>query len=151
MRNGILNFAPAPVGQNPFPAGCTGNGNAGSSNGKPYVQCQVSVDPKIKPLVALGGYWPEQNGSLSGLGNTGIYNLVGNIVFKEDYVTTRIDHKFSDKDSIFGTYLYDNGLTDQPSALNLWIFGNTSVANFAALEETHVFSPSPGELTQIWI
>jgi hypothetical protein len=134
-RNGILNF---PTGTN-FPGGCVSNGVSGTLNNTSYNQCVVPVDSKIKPFLA---FWPTPNGGLSGVGNTGVYNLVGTTIFKEDYVTTRIDHRFSDKDTLFGTYLFDDGLTDQPSALNLWIFGNTSRRNFVALEETHVFGPA---------
>jgi len=35
----------------------------------------------------------------------------GQQVIKENFVTTRIDHKFSDKDSLFGTYLFDRTRT----------------------------------------
>jgi hypothetical protein len=131
VRNGKINFA-SPAN---FPSGCVADGTPN--------QCQIAINPKMKPFLA---FWPEPTpgaGFASGSFNN-IANFIQttNTIFKEDFVTARLDHKFSDKDSAFVTYLYDNGLTDQPSPLNLWTFGNTSVRQFLSIEETHVFSPS---------
>ena len=37
----------------------------------------------------------------------GSLRFQGQQIVTENFVTTRIDHKFSDRDSLFGTYLYD--------------------------------------------
>jgi hypothetical protein len=63
-------------------------------------------------------------------------------VVSENYFTLRVDHKISDKDSLFGTYMYDKNPFNQTD-----LFANTGVLSqsarqLAALEWTHAFSPS---------
>jgi len=87
-------------------------------------------------------FWPLPNGPLLGTGNTGIFNIAVNANFHDNFVTTRIDRRFSDKDSASGTYLLDTAYTNQPDALNDVLLGNTSSRTLAAIEETHIFSPS---------
>src|SRR6267154_3112552 len=55
---------------------------------------------------------------------------------------TRIDHKFTDKDSIFGTYLYDRTPYSSPDGMNNVLLGSTSARQIVAVEETHSFTPS---------
>jgi len=100
---------------------------------------QLTIDPKIKPFFA---FYPKPNGAPVPPGNFANYVLVSSTTLKEDYVTGRIDRTFSDKNTLHGTYLYDNGITIQPAGLNAWTFGNTSIRHFGALEETHVFGPA---------
>lgn len=99
----------------------------------------VGVDPKVLPYLPL---WPMPNAGLIGTGNTGHYLTVVNAISRENFVTARIDRKFSDKDSIFGTYLYDPGLVESPDALQTVLSSNNSGRQSLALEETHTFSPS---------
>src|SRR6266404_7157479 len=42
-----------------------------------------------------------------GPGDLGTFTFSGQQVVSENFVTTRVDHRFSEKDSLFGTYLYD--------------------------------------------
>jgi hypothetical protein len=101
----------------------------------------VSGDVKVDPnIVKYLGLYPHATGSVSG--NKGFYTPHGVQVVKEDYYTTRVDHKISDKNSLFGTYMYDTNPFTQPDALeNLNILSQT-VRHIAALEESHIFSPN---------
>jgi hypothetical protein len=99
----------------------------------------IKVDPLVQPFLA---FWPLPNAGLIGTGNTGHFLTVINAVSRENFVTARIDRKFSDKDSIFGTYLYDPALVESPDALQTVLNSNNSGRQTIALEETHVFTPS---------
>src|SRR3984893_18636004 len=87
-------------------------------------------------------FYPLPNGPLLGTGNTGIFNLTTNANFHDNFVTTRIDRTFSIKDSVSATSLLDTAYTNQPDALNDVLLGSTSSRALAAIEETHIFSPS---------
>ena len=94
----------------------------------------VAVDPKIVPYLAL---YPLPNGAVSG--DTGVYFLPTTTTTREDFFTTRVDHKFSEKDSLFGTYLFDDGRTTAPDAFNNKVVATLSRRQAAVLEETHIF------------
>ena len=99
----------------------------------------IKVDPKVAPFLA---FWPLPNDGLIGTGNTGHYLTVVNALSHENFVTTRIDRKFSDKDSLFGTWLYDPAIVESPDALQTVLSSNNSGRTTIALEETHIFGPS---------
>jgi hypothetical protein len=63
-------------------------------------------------------------------------------VINENFVTTRIDHKFSDKDSLFGTYLYDRTPYSSPDSMGNVGLGSLSSRQIVAAEETHSFTPT---------
>lgn len=125
-RNGILNFA-SPAS---FPTGCTPTAVTN--------QCQVTVDTNVKPFLGL---WPMPNAGLIAPGNTGTYAIDTRQGTSEDFVTGRIDRKFSDRDSMLASYEYDNGTLQAPDALNNVEVGNKTTRQFVGIEETHVFSP----------
>jgi hypothetical protein len=99
----------------------------------------VTVDPAAAQYLQ---FWPISSGALLGTGNTQIYNTSFNNPAHDNFVTTRIDHTFSNKDSASGTYLFDTSFYDSPDSLSTSIFGNQSSRQLAALEETHIFSQS---------
>jgi Carboxypeptidase regulatory-like domain len=96
----------------------------------------VTVDPQVEPALAL---WSPPNGTV--FGDTGIYSFAGQSVTTENFVTARVDHKFREQDSVFGTYQYDKALTTLPDALNDVLVGQRAFRQFIALEESHIFSP----------
>jgi len=104
-------------------------------------QCQVQVDPTVAQYL---NFWPTPpaNAPILGDGNTAQITQAVNNVVHENFVTTRIDNRFSDKDSLSGTFLYQNGLNNEPDPLNQVLFGNTSTEDMLSLQETHIFSPS---------
>jgi outer membrane receptor protein involved in Fe transport len=103
-------------------------------------QCQVQVDPTAATYLQ---FWPVPgpNAPLLAGGNAALVNEVINNVLHENFVTTRIDHRFSGKDSLSGTFLYNNALNNQPDPLDQTIFGNKSTNDMVSLQETHIFTP----------
>jgi hypothetical protein len=129
-RNGILEF---PGGPSTFPSGCTSTNNPSDPN-----QCQVTVDSLVKPFLVL---WTPPNAGLLGTGDTGTFSFAAQAVTAENFVTARIDHKFSDMDSLSGSFQYDKSITSLPDGLNDNLVGQKAIHDFVGLEETHVFSP----------
>ncbi len=99
----------------------------------------VTVDPAAQQYLAL---YPVQNGSIAGSNDLATFTFAGQQIVNENFVTTRIDHKFTDKDSIFGTYLYDRTPYSSPDGMNNVLLGSTSARQIVAVEETHSFTPS---------
>jgi hypothetical protein len=97
----------------------------------------VTVDPLVQKYLAL---YPHANTGISG--NKGVFVFAGVRVVHENFYTTRLDHKISDKDNLFATYNYDDTpFTQQDAFGNLNILSQTT-RHIAALEESHVFSPA---------
>jgi len=99
----------------------------------------LTVSPSVKPYLP---FWPLPNAGLVGTGDTGLFKSAINSTTRENFVTFRIDRKFSEKDSIFGTYFYDTARISLPDALDNVLIGNGTGRQMIALEETHVFSSS---------
>jgi hypothetical protein len=66
----------------------------------------------------------------------------GQQVVNENFVTTRIDHKFSEKDALFGTYLYDRTPYSSPDSFGNVGLNTLSSRQIVAVEETHSFTPT---------
>ena len=98
----------------------------------------VGITPDAKALTAL---WPAQNGPSLGGGIGLAYSNPLQIV-REDFGTTRIDHIFSDKDSISGVYTVDDSTDNTPTANPLSLIYETLREQVASVQETHVFSPT---------
>ena len=75
-------------------------------------------------------------------GDVGLYKFAGQQIVNENFLTTRIDHHFSDKDSLFGSYMYDRTPYSSPDGLNNVEFQTLTARQFVSIEETHIFSPS---------
>jgi hypothetical protein len=63
-------------------------------------------------------------------------------VITENFYTLRVDHKISDKDSLFGTYMYDKTPFTQGDQFNNTGVVSQTARNLAALEWTHAFTPA---------
>lgn len=98
----------------------------------------VAVDPLVKPFLGL---FPIPNGAVLSPGNAAIFSFPGAQVISENYETGRVDHKISDKDSLFGTYESDKSVLTLPDSYDSSIIGDNSDRQFVALEETHIFNP----------
>ncbi|HUY14593.1 MAG TPA: TonB-dependent receptor [Terriglobia bacterium] len=116
------------------------SGNLCSSPGSPpaCAPTSVTVDPAAQQYL---GFFPLPNGSILGNGDTGLFSFEGQQVVSENFFTTRVDQTFSEKDSLFGTYLYDDTPFTFPSGLNNVLQGSHTNRQTAVLEETHIFSP----------
>jgi hypothetical protein len=99
----------------------------------------VAVDPSAQKYLGL---YPLPNGRLVGSGDTGILTFVANQIINENFFTSRVDHRLSDRDSLFGTYMYDNTPYTSPDILNNVLLGNKTVRQLVALEDTHTFTPT---------
>jgi hypothetical protein len=96
----------------------------------------VAVDPSAAKYLAL---YPHANGTVTG--DLGLFSFAGLQVIAENFVTTRVDHKFSDSDSVYGTYLYDDTDYHDPDGFNNQLIGSHTKRQIIALEESHIFSP----------
>jgi hypothetical protein len=112
------------------------NGIIHNSNGTTTI---VAVDPAAEQYL---NFWPLPNGALFGDGQTAKFSSVTNNSVHDNFVTTRFDHRFSEKDNLSGTYLFDTALSDSPDALAQVLYGNTSSRTTIAIQETHTFSPA---------
>jgi hypothetical protein len=97
----------------------------------------VGADPLVAPYL---GFYPLPNAGLIGVGNTGKFIFAGNNITTENFATVRVDHRFSDKDSMFGTWFYDSALIDQPDSLDNWVAGSKSFREMITLGWNHIFS-----------
>jgi hypothetical protein len=110
----------------PSPAARSGNLQSGP----------VTVNPAVQKYLAL---YPVPTCTGADVCQF-IFN--GKQVITENFVTTRIDHKFSDKDSLFGTYLYDKTPYSSPDSFGNVGLSTLSARQIVAVEETHSFAPS---------
>ena len=101
------------------------------------VSGKVTVNAYSAALLAL---YPHANFNVNG--DTGKFNFAGVQNVPEDFGTFRLDHRFSDKDGIFGTYLIDNADYTQPDKLNDTVTFSHTRRQTVSIEETHTFGSS---------
>jgi Carboxypeptidase regulatory-like domain len=128
------------------------NGILGDANtGAPLTR--FTVDPEIAKYFAFyspvnAGLIPPKNGAtcnqVTVICNTGNFDFSGAQVVPENYYTARGDVKISDKDSYNVSYYYDRSTFTQPDELDVALDQFAVARQGAAMEETHVFSPSMG-------
>jgi hypothetical protein len=94
----------------------------------------ISVDPRVEPYLAL---YPLPNGPVKG--DTGNFTLATPQNTNEDFFTSRADLTIGKSDSLFGTYMFDNGKTEGPDSFDNNIIETLSHRQAAVLEETHLF------------
>jgi hypothetical protein len=99
----------------------------------------VTVDPSAQKFL---GFYPLPNGGLLSPGDTGIFTFAGQQVVDENFFTVRVDHRFSDRDSLFGTYLFDKTPYTAPDSFNNLQIGSLTKRQLFVLEESHNFGPS---------
>jgi hypothetical protein len=99
----------------------------------------ITVDPSAQKYLPL---WPLPNAGilLGSNGDLGIFTFPGQQAVTENYYTGRVDIKFSDKDSLIGTYLSDISSYGQPDSLNDVLVVSKVNRQFLTLQETHNFS-----------
>jgi hypothetical protein len=132
-RNGTLCSAPSsPSSDNPTPC-TTQQLPAGPNTNASGVDLSVA---KYLP------FWPLPNGGIkSGTnGDIGIFTFAGQQIVNENFFTTRVDDKISEKDSLAVTYLGDITPYSSPDSLDTVLGGSRTNRQIAILEETHTFS-----------
>jgi hypothetical protein len=101
----------------------------------------VTVDPNAAAYLT---FWhlPDPGSPVLANGDLGLYTFAGQQVVNENFLTARVDHNFSSKDNLFGTYMFDRTPYSSPDGLNNVQFDTLTSRQFIALEETHIFTPS---------
>ena len=100
----------------------------------------LTVDPAAQSYFTF--YHLPNQGAVSGSnGDLGIYSFAGQQIVNENFLTARVDHRFSERDSLFGTYMYDKTPYSSPDGLNNVEFNTLTARQFLAIEETHIFTP----------
>ncbi len=128
-RSGILCSRPDPGST------CTPHKVTGAANPDPA----TGIDKAVLPFLGL---WGPENPNLPYFnnGDMGTYSFVGGHTTTENFGVGRLDHRFSDKDSFFGSYQYDSATLTQPDPNNDVLAGNTTGRAYVALEETHMIN-----------
>ena len=103
-----------------------------------YGKATVCVDDSAAKYLAFYPLAPASTES----GNTGTYTFSQNQIVHEDFVTGRVDHKFSDKDSLFGTIVWDRTPYSTPDTLNNVLLGDYTKDQMYIAEWTHSFTPT---------
>ena len=102
--------------------------------------CQETVDSSAAKYFT---FWPHASAPQQIPGNdTALYTFSGQQIVNENFFTGRIDHQFSDRDSLFGSYMYDRTPYSSPDGMNNVEFQTLTARQFTSIEETHIFSPS---------
>jgi hypothetical protein len=100
----------------------------------------VGVNPDIQPFLGL---FPLPNGVDFGNG-TALWTGSADRQAEEDFLTFRIDHRLSSRDSLYGRYTFDSSDAFLPfggsSAFPGFARSNTGRDQSLTLEETHIFS-----------
>ena len=101
----------------------------------------VTVDPNAAAYLT---FWhvPDPGSPVLANGDLGLYTFAGQQIVNENFLTTRVDHTFSSKDSLYGTYMFDRTPYSSPDGLNNVEFDTLTSRQFIAIEETHIFTPS---------
>jgi Carboxypeptidase regulatory-like domain/TonB-dependent Receptor Plug Domain/TonB dependent receptor len=101
---------------------------------------QITVDPNAAKFSTF--YPLPKPQEVFGNGDQGSYTFAAQQIVSENFFTTRVDHRFSDKDSLAGSYMFDKTPYASPDGLNNVEFSTLTSRQFVSIEETHIFSPS---------
>jgi hypothetical protein len=127
VRQGILCSNPDPG------SSCTPHQVSNAFNPDPA----TGIDKSVLPYLSL---WGLPNAGTVGNGDVGFYSFAAPHITSENFGTARLDHRFSDKDSMFGSYQYDFATLTQPDPANDVLVGNSTGRAYVAIEETHILN-----------
>jgi outer membrane receptor protein involved in Fe transport len=97
----------------------------------------IALSSYSKALLAL---YPHANSGVNG--DTGKFVFAGIQNVPENFGTVRLDHRISDKDGLFGTYLIDDADYIQPDTMDLVLTNSHTRRQTVSIEETHTFGSS---------
>ncbi|HXM97371.1 MAG TPA: carboxypeptidase regulatory-like domain-containing protein [Candidatus Dormibacteraeota bacterium] len=103
----------------------------------PTASAKQTSDPVLAKYLAI---WPLPNAGLIDA-NTGKFIYSRQQVTPENYFTTRVDHRISASDSLYGTYMRDSATISQPDELGVKVTGFTTGRQLVTIEENHIFTP----------
>src|SRR6202140_1979019 len=108
----------------------------------------VGVDPLVAPYLQFYPL-PQPNTNIcpyptcpTGGGDTAIFTFGGSQITTENFFTTRVDHKFSEKDNLAGSYMYDNSPSSQNDEFNTKLIFTKTRRQLVSMEENHSFRPT---------
>ena len=99
----------------------------------------VTVDPAVARYLV---FYPLPNQAIAGAPDFGHFAFPDPQVSSENFFITRLDHTFSEKDSMHGTYFYDFANTVTGDEFHNKDITTLVHRQFVTVEEDHVFSPS---------
>jgi hypothetical protein len=106
----------------------------------PDAKSRASAIPSVQPLLNLWPIAPAGAPDFNGIAEVFSSPLQ---TIEEDFGTVRVDHVFSEKDSLAGIYTIDDGRDVTATPVNPY---SSDILNLReqvlSLEETHVFNPS---------
>ena len=109
-----------------------------ASGGNPCAShTQVPVNAAVGPYLT---FYPLPSIDPGPNSDTGSFLFNDPFTTHENYFTIRGDDRISDKDSLTGTYFYDNGNLVSPDNFNVRITGNLAKRQLATIGESHVFN-----------
>lgn len=97
----------------------------------------VTVNALVRPYLAI---FPLPNGTETG--DFGTFSFASQSITKENLFTARVDHKFSDADSLFATFLTDPSESQSPDSYNFALTGQKAGRKSISVEETHILKPN---------
>ncbi len=134
-------IAKACILANPGDAQCTPHSPlppAGGFSAAPNPDSPTHIDAGVLPYLSI---YPLPNGPAIGNGDVASYTFVGHRIVREDFFTVRVDHHFSQKDSVFATYMFDRTPFTSDEPLGVVLLGAITKRQIVAVEETHTFNP----------
>jgi hypothetical protein len=102
------------------------------------VSGNVTVNPAAAAELAM---FPHATPGTS-KGDKGQFINSGLQIVPENFYTARVDHKISAKDTLFGTYLFDDTDFTQPDSFNNVLLKSHTRRQTVVIGESHTFSPS---------
>jgi hypothetical protein len=105
----------------------------------------VMVDAQA--ALYLKTFYPAANGPVlcpfascvAGAGDTAISTFSNQQTAREDFFTVRLDHVFSEKDSLYGTYFFDDGSLGQADAFDVKKVTDKTRRQLVTVSENHIF------------
>jgi hypothetical protein len=110
--------------------------NAAARNGDIPGQAKITVNPAVPGYLNLV---PLPNGR-DFVDGTGQYISSASNLDDENFVAGRVDHRFSDRTSIFGRYTFNNAKVQVPDNLQLFTSGTASRNQYATAQLTRIFN-----------
>jgi Carboxypeptidase regulatory-like domain len=103
----------------------------------PDAATRAQAVPAIQPYLAL---WPIAPTGAPDTNGIQTFNVNVNTIANENHFVTRLDHKISKNDSLWGSYFFDSGPQQQADPLGNTVHQVYSRRQAYTVEETHIFS-----------